>query len=353
MKAICLKDKKEFGLIDIFRMICAIGVIAIHLKPMSTFGKEVNFFVSNVLTRLCVPFFFLTSGFFLFKKIGDWGKLKKYIINIFKLYVIYTIINIPLIIKDYEGTEKGMRWCIDTFIKSFFLWGSYNQLWYFVALIVAALLLNFLVSHLKLKDRYIVAISIILIGIGVLGNSYSEIMKSYLGNWKISVDYYETFNTTRNGFFFGFPFIYMGYLINKNKDKIYYNHWYIVIGAVMFGIMTTEAYFLRDYLKPWMGVDMSFCLIPTSLSLFLLLLFIPLSDKIVNKAKHFRKTSLILFGTHMIVNIQVRNVIKMIVGKNIKSFYSFLIVVAIDIALAELIIYLSNKKYFKWLKHLY
>ncbi len=353
MKAICLKDKKEFGMIDIFRIICAIGVIAIHLKPMSTFGDEANFFVSNILLRLCVPFFFLTSGFFLYKKVGDWDKLKKYLLNMFRLYVIYTVVNIPMIIKEYEKNEKGIRWCIDTFIRSFFLSGSYCQLWYFVALIVAALLLYFLVTRLKLKDKYIVGISIILYAIGILGSSYSEIIKSYFGNWKISVDYYEIFNTTRNGFFFGFPYIYMGYLINKNKDKIYYNHWYLVIGAIMFGVMATEAYFLRGYLKPWMGLDMTFCLLPTSLSLFLLILFIPLPDKIVEKAKHFRKTSLILFGTHMIVNRYVRMLINMIVGKNIEKFYSYLIVVVVNIALAELIVYLSNKKYFKCLKQLY
>ena len=111
---------------------------------MQDINETLNYFVVHVLTRLGVPFFFLVSGFFLQKKIQDVQKVKAYLARIFQLYVIYTVLYLPQIVYDYRKAGGFWGWNLLDFVRNFFLVGSYTQLWYFVGLIVATLLLYWL-----------------------------------------------------------------------------------------------------------------------------------------------------------------------------------------------------------------
>lgn len=132
---------------------------------MQDINETLNYFVVHVLTRLGVPFFFLVSGFFLQKKIQDVQNVKAYLARIFQLYVIYTVLYLPQIVYDYRKAGGFWVWNLLDFVRNFFLVGSYTQLWYFVGLIVATLLLYWLKNKLKLQDRYIAAI-----GFGLICN---------------------------------------------------------------------------------------------------------------------------------------------------------------------------------------
>ena len=135
-----LDEKTEFIAVDFFRLLFAIGIVALHLAPMQDINETLNYFVVHVLTRLGVPFFFLVSGFFLQKKIQDVQKVKAYLARIFQLYVIYTVLYLPQIVYDYRKAGSFWVWNLLDFVRNFFLVGSYTQLWYFVGLIVATLL---------------------------------------------------------------------------------------------------------------------------------------------------------------------------------------------------------------------
>ena len=141
---------------------------------MQDINETLNYFVVHVLTRLGVPFFFLVSGFFLQKKIQDVQKVKAYLARIFQLYVIYTVLYLPQIVYDYRKAGGFWGWNLLDFVRNFFLVGSYTQLWYFVGLIVATLLLYLLKNKLKLRDRYIAAMVLVLYAIGTIGNAYIQ-----------------------------------------------------------------------------------------------------------------------------------------------------------------------------------
>ena len=51
--------------IDWLRLAAAILVIAIHTSPLADFSEAGDFILTRVLARIAVPFFFITSGYFL------------------------------------------------------------------------------------------------------------------------------------------------------------------------------------------------------------------------------------------------------------------------------------------------
>lgn len=97
-----LDEKTEFIAVDFFRLLFAIGIVALHLAPMQDINETLNYFVVHVLTRLGVPFFFLQ------KKIQDVQKVKAYLARIFQLYVIYTVLYLPQIV--YVDRKAGGFW---------------------------------------------------------------------------------------------------------------------------------------------------------------------------------------------------------------------------------------------------
>lgn len=52
------------------RVICAIMVVVIHIPPFGSIERfdTINYYLQQYVSRVAVPFFFITSGFFLAKK---------------------------------------------------------------------------------------------------------------------------------------------------------------------------------------------------------------------------------------------------------------------------------------------
>ena len=68
--------------IDFFRLIAALLVITIHTSPLASSSETGDFVLTRVAARVAVPFFFMTSGFFLISRYSrDNSELKKFIKN--------------------------------------------------------------------------------------------------------------------------------------------------------------------------------------------------------------------------------------------------------------------------------
>ena len=61
--------QKRNNSIDIFRLICSIMVIMIHVSPFIEINESIGFFFSTIFPRIAVPFFFAVSGYFYHKKL--------------------------------------------------------------------------------------------------------------------------------------------------------------------------------------------------------------------------------------------------------------------------------------------
>ncbi|MEG2053846.1 MAG: acyltransferase family protein, partial [Oscillospiraceae bacterium] len=154
-----LNEKKEFIAIDFFKYFAAILVVAIHLPPFGSINTLLSYGFNEVFCRIAVPFFFICSGFFMVHNLKDKNKFKKYIFHLIKLYLIWTVLNLPVLIISNINANVPLNTAITKFIFNFFVNGSYLQLWYFVALIVAVCIMYLLVNIFKFADYAVLIFS--------------------------------------------------------------------------------------------------------------------------------------------------------------------------------------------------
>ena len=220
-----IKDKiincRKNYTIEIFRLVSAILVVVIHTEPFF----DINFHLGilfQVITNIAVPFFFCISGYFISMKIREKENyIKNYSIKILKLYVFWSIVYFSydffyerIYIKGYS-----FLYAVASYLRHFIFSGSHGHLWFLPALICAVVLLNYFIK----KKASLNLISIISIGLFILGlighpGEYYHLFINGYGQNIISI-YNKIFITTRNGLFFAFPMVFLGYYIGINKEK--------------------------------------------------------------------------------------------------------------------------------------
>ncbi|MBP7564085.1 MAG: acyltransferase family protein [Candidatus Cloacimonetes bacterium] len=212
------ETKTNYNTIDFLKLIGSILVICIHTHPLINLSETLDFWHINMLCRIAVPFFFISSGYFFYKKIHNYGHqtiiLKKYLYRIIRLYLFWSMIYFPF----YVGFSHINLNSIRMFIMGFFLNGTFYHLWFFPALISSVLLVYFLSIRYSLKT-IIISFSIIYI-IGLFGDSYYH-LSEYFGI-KSLIDFYRSFFVyTRNGFFFGVLYVSIGAYISTINPKTF------------------------------------------------------------------------------------------------------------------------------------
>lgn len=208
-----MNHSKRINSIDIFRLYCSILVVAIHINPFSDINSNLGYFVSQILSRIAVPFFFCVSGYYYIKKLNsNIFCTKQMFIKVFKIYLVWTIIYYTRDIFIYYG-DLNIVQIIRTFVINFFINGSSYHFWYLIGLLFSILFVGLLYKlHLQ---KYIPALALGLYLVGLLGCSYS-----FLGNKipliKIIINS-PKFLLIRRILLMGFPFFCLGGYI----DKIY------------------------------------------------------------------------------------------------------------------------------------
>ena len=92
-----MTGEKGYTGIDGFRLIAAALVVAIHTSPLLLWGETADFVLTGVIARIAVPFFFMTSGFFLFAgRGGERERLKSLLGKTAKIYGFAMLFYLPL-----------------------------------------------------------------------------------------------------------------------------------------------------------------------------------------------------------------------------------------------------------------
>ena len=124
-------ESKSYTGIDCFRMIAAVLIIAIHTSPLGTYSELGDFILTRVIARVAVPFFFMTSGFFLISRYNY--KSEKFMKFIKKTALIYgAVIVLYIPINIYNGYFK-MENLLPNLIKDIVFDGTLYHLWYLPA----------------------------------------------------------------------------------------------------------------------------------------------------------------------------------------------------------------------------
>ncbi len=187
----------NFGAIDLFRLIAAVLVIAIHVPAIPFLSEAGNLLLSQIIARLAVPFFFSVTGFFV--DLSNAASVKKLVIKNSLIYIAATAIYLPY--GSYDST-----------IKQLLFDGTYYHLWYFPAVMLGAVIVYGL---RKLSAASAVVIALLLYAFGLAGDSYRMLAEKIDLLDRILDNLSGVFSYTRNGFFFAPLFMLIGNIIGN------------------------------------------------------------------------------------------------------------------------------------------
>ena len=159
--------------IDLTRFICAILVLGVHF--ISDYGyNNINFILSQGIGRVAVPFFFITSGYFLANKSGDTIKIQNYLFKIIRIYILWSVLYFPYEIYMWKLNSENIMLDILIYIKKFFLIGSFIHLWYLLSVIIAVIIIEALLKKFSIDKIIVIGFSLYILG--VLGDGYYNVL---------------------------------------------------------------------------------------------------------------------------------------------------------------------------------
>ncbi len=197
---------KRMDSLDWFRLPAALLVTAIHTSPLSSFSPQADFWLTRVLARIAVPFFFMVSGFFL---PDSFAKLRKQEKKLFFLYALSIVLYLPLNL--YAGQLSGIT--AGAFLKQLFFDGTFYHLWYLPAAIEGMLLVWLLKKALPLSGCLAVTGLLFLTGLG--GDSWYGLVSRLPGAQAFYEAVFSFSSYTRNGLFFAPFFLCLGLSLSR------------------------------------------------------------------------------------------------------------------------------------------
>lgn len=299
--------------LDILKIILAISVVFLHchfLEDVSIIG-----YYSTVegLFRLAVPTFLVISGFYFFY-IKDFNDLKKWVIRLGSLYLIWMMIYSPLWLS------------LDNIPKTLFtLFNGYYVLWYLIGALFSGIIV-FYIKNLSKKIHIFLILTLFSLGciIQLIGN---------LHVFNGIIDKVLNFNAThRNFLFFCLPFFLIGYLINKyevySKLKISISTLFILLLLVVL-----ESNLNRIFVSSSESLDQIFSLLLTSPALFLYFK----SKNFLGKTKDLASLSTAIYLIHPMILITVGYYL------NLSTTVTSFMVLGLAFVAGIILVYLNKK----------
>ena len=245
--------------LDILKYVFSILILILHLRPFLNYSDVLDLTFNNIITRICVPMYFMITGYFVAKKELDHPDyIKTYIKKTIPLYLYWSVLYIPVLfitgiqyfsqINAYLS-NLPIAYPLLVFLMLLLLpfvivvalvyTGIYYHLWYFPAVMLSLLMLSKWKKRYTIKSLLIVSFILLLFGatetyFGVLPYTLQQLI-SY---------YYHIFFTTRNFLFFGLFYVVLGYFMGTKKD-IYTRYCFVKLIVAVFCLIF-EAILLHD-----------------------------------------------------------------------------------------------------------
>ncbi len=201
-----MEKSKSYTGIDAFRMIAALLIIAIHTSPLASFSETGDFILTRIIARTAVPFFFMTSGFFLISRYSrDTKRLKVFLEKTAVIYGAAVLFYLP--VNLYNGYFQ-MEPLLPNIIRDLVFDGTLYHLWYLPASIMGAAIAWYLVKRQGWTGALITASLLYLAGL--FGDSYYGITEKISGLKNLYELLFQIFDHTRNGIFFAPVFFVLG-----------------------------------------------------------------------------------------------------------------------------------------------
>lgn len=224
--------------IDACKFFMAICVVAIHTQPLFDCFSNFALRLYNCLVPLAVPFFFLSNGFLMVRRLdlpygkGDLLKVaRRKMMQFIKMYVFWNIVYLPLAIWHYYISEDSFTRALALYFREFFLIGEHYNSWMLWYLLSGIYTLAFMIICLNCKMTLtsIVLLGTVLICIG----TWLTYLSNHSGSLPIALSAlkYGVKLTIANGrIFTGFFYIPCGVLLSSKKLPLAVN-WILFIGG--------------------------------------------------------------------------------------------------------------------------
>lgn len=333
-----MRQRKNYAAIDGFRIIAALLIVAIHTAPLSSFNETADFLVTYCLGRIGVPFFLMVSGFFVLapyqrkerykhegKKYGRGygGNMGRFLKKTALLYVISTLLYLPLKIYSHNVSDSVGGW-----LKEIFFDGTFYHLWYLPAVILGCLLI---VALLRFCNPLAVSVIVFALYIlGVLGDSYYNLISQVPFLKIVYEGLFVVSSYTRNGIFFAPVFLWMGVLLANGRISISPKAAVTGLAVSLAGMMAEG---LVSFTFQWQKHNsMYFLLIPVMFFLFEFLLSLE-----CRKMEIARDLSMYIYILHPLCIVAVRGLAGALKMKGLlveQSLLHYLAVAAVTVLLS-------------------
>lgn len=296
------KRLDNYKMLDLFKYIASFMIICIHCTqvfPNETF----DFFFRQIVCRIAVPFFFLSSAFFIRK---GWNQnpayLNNYLKKLLKSYLLWSLVFIPIglnwIQQNLTISQELMPVAL---LFGLFHIGTYYHLWYIPAMMFSLYFITKLLKHFSYKT--VLTISFVLYLFGSLETYYGFIPSGWFKNFfdlLISVIF-----TTRSGLFYGMIFVAMGFYIQDNQELLKTKLAKVPMLTLILAILFTIEGFLF-YFVP--GLDMNFFVLLVPFSFFFFLLLLSSSQVIRQDTRVIRELSKYIYFIHPVCVVIVEEI---------------------------------------------
>lgn len=341
---------KNFDAIDVCKLIATLFVVGIHTTPLDSWSKSANFLLFECLSRFAVPFFFVSSSFFFFRKGVDRKKLWHYESRMAILYAIWFLLSFPITFaRKYWVlfTEKPLRVAIWRIVRGVLFASSFRGSWFLSGSMFCAAVIYFLSK--KLTTKQILRISGIVYIFCVLCSTYGNLL-DWIGLGKA----YETLI-----FYFAHPYtsIVTG-LLYFTIGKYIAEHEQVITQKnpqtyALLCVITMTGAILEMTLANKLGLvrstDCCFLLIPNvyCLMVCVLCLHIHLKHK-----KEIRTSGVIVFFVHFSV-LYIFQMMDKYWGVHIDTLTRYLLILLISFSFAFWILRLEKREHWHWLRYLH
>lgn len=342
------ENKVHYQNLDILKYISAILIMILHLRPFINFSDQLDLAFNNIITRICVPIFFIITGYFVAKKEkNNENYIKDYIKKTTPLYLVWSLLYVPIIlgtIIQYLPIINEYLSKINISLPLFIILsmlllpfailialcytGTYYHLWYFPAIIFSLLILK--KWNNKFDIKYLLVISFILLLFGATETYYGVLPLSIK---ELLSYYYNIFFTTRNFLFFGLFYVVLGYFIGT-KEKAYSKYCFAKL-IISFFLLVFEAILLHDINR--LNSNILLSCVPLTYYLFISVIYITNNIKLKFQ---FGNLSKYYYLIHPMIIFIISLLIK---GISNYPYFNILIVLLITHIISVLIIKLKKK----------
>ncbi len=297
-----MADNHRINSIDIARLFAAILVVAIHTQAVTWLSGYSNGNI-QMLTRVAVPFFFCTSGYFLHKNYTNSGcpAIAATFWKTVKLYTLLSLVYFTVIfLSNSVLLHEPKKWILVDFLFN----GSYYHLWYMVG-IVYSIAMIYLICKLKLT-KVLLPLATACYAIGLLGTSYYGI-GSRLPVLNVLFDS-GWFLSIRRIFLMGFPFTALGWVISDGKLKLHFSKKHLLFVTALVALLFVSEIIAVTVTGMSRTIEITVFLYPLLFLLFQACLAYPLEGK-SRFASVCRNTANFTYFWHPLVILVLRRVL--------------------------------------------